>query len=685
MIASTVLRRLGLASAFALFLPLPALSADPASAQASPTPGFDVSAMDRSVDPCSDFYQFACGGWLRANPIPADQSSWGRFNELAERNRRTLKEILEKAASGGPSRAPFEQKIGDFYASCMDEPAIETLGIAALKPELDRIAALKAKSELPELVAHIHATGVAALFSFGSTQDFKDPQSVIGDADQGGLGLPERDYYFREDAKSVELRKQYVAHVQKMLELLGETSERAALGAESVMDIETALAKASLDVVARRDPKNLYHKMTLMDLASLSPSFNWARYIAATGAPTIESLNVDVPDFFKGLEDQLKTVDLEDWKTYLRWHVVHDAAPALPSPFVAENFAFYGKTLTGAQELRPRWKRCVDFTDGALGDALGQKYVEETFGAEGKARMSKMVLALEKAFHQDLSEVAWMTEATRRQALGKLSAIANRIGYPDHWRDYSSVQIARADFLGNMDRAATFETKRQLAKIGKPVDRAEWDMTPPTVNAYYNPLMNDINFPAGILQPPFFDRKMDDAVNFGAIGSVIGHEMTHGFDDQGRQFAADGSLSDWWTEGDAKEFEERADCLVQQYGSYVAVDDVKLDGKLTLGENAADNGGVRIAYMAFMQTLVDAASQPKIDGFSPEQRFFLGWGQIWCANRTPEIERLLAQSDPHSPSRFRVNGVLSNMPEFRAAYGCSPGAPMVRENACRVW
>ena len=679
------MRDLG-AAILALTCALPAFAADPApAAPPSSPPGFDMSALDRSADPCTDFYQFSCGGWLKANPVPPDQSSWGQFNLLAERNRSALKDLLEKAAGGGVTRSPIDQKIGDFYASCMDEAAVEKQGTDPLKPDLDRIATLRTQSELPELVASLHGIGVGALFRFTSTQDFKDTKSVIADADQGGLGLPERDYYFKDDPKSVELRKHYVAHVRRMFELLGEKAEAAADDARTVMDIETALAKASLTVVQRRDPTNLYHKVTRKELSLLNPSFDWERYLKAAQTPPIESLNVEVPDFFKAFEEQLKTVSLDRWKTYLRWHLVHAAAPALSSAFVDENFAFYGKTLTGAKELRPRWKRCVDLADNLLGEALGERYVEATFGAQGKERMSKMVGALEKALASDLEELPWMTEATKKQAFGKLNAIANKIGYPDKWRDYGAIEVARGDLGGNARRAAAFETKRQLGKIGRPVDRGEWQMTPPTVNAYYDPLMNDINFPAGILQPPFFDNRMDDAVNFGAIGSVIGHEITHGFDDEGRQFAADGTLNDWWTETDAKEFEKRADCFVQQYAGYVAVDDVKLNGKLTLGENTADNGGVRIAYMALMQALGDQAQAKPIDGFAPEQRFFLGWGQIWCQARTPEAERLRAQTDPHSPGRYRVNGVVSNMAEFRKAFGCKAGTSMVRENACRVW
>jgi putative endopeptidase len=662
----------------------PASAAEPAPAT-TPAASDAAAALDRSTDPCTDFYQFACGGWLKANPIPGDQSRWGRFDELAEHNRLALKDVLEKAAAGTGQRQPIDQKIGDLYASCMDEPAVEAKGVGALKADLDRVAALKAKSELADLTASLHAVGVGVLFQFTSTQDFKDPNSVIAEADQGGLGLPERDYYFKDDAKSVELRKQYVAHVQGMFELLGDAPDEAAAGAKTVMDIETALAKASLDVVARRDPNALYHKMTPKELLALNPSFDWDRYAKAAQTPPLVSVNVDVPDFFKGLEEQIKTVSLDQWKTYLRWHVVHSSARALSSPFVNENFAFYGKTLTGAKELRPRWKRCVAFVDDSLGDALGQRYVEATFGADGKERMSKLVAALEKALDQDLKALPWMTEATKKQAFVKLNAMANKIGYPDKWHDYSTIRITPDDFLGNLNRSAAFETKRQLDKIGKPLDRAEWGMTPPTVNAGYNPPLNDITFPAGVLQPPFFDKTMDDAVNYGGIGAGIGHEITHGFDDEGRQFAADGSLSDWWTEADAKEFEKRADCIVQQYGDYVAVDDLKLNGKLTLGENVADSGGVRIAYMAMTQAVADAAKAESIDGLTPDQRFFVGFSQIWCENRTPEFARLVAQTDPHSPARYRVNGVVSNMPEFQKAYGCKAGSPMVRPNACRVW
>jgi endothelin-converting enzyme/putative endopeptidase len=469
-----------------------------------------------------------------------------------------------------------------------------------------------------------------------------------------------------------------------MFELLGDSPENAAAGAAAVMKIETELAKGSQDRVTRRDPVQTYHKMTEHELFSLCPFFDWPKYFSAMGAPSIESLNVVAPNFFRQVETTLVTNNLDDLKTYLRWHVAHSAAPLLPAAFVNENFAFYGKVLTGAKELRPRWKRCVDLTDSDLGEALGQKYVDLTFGVEGKQRTLKMVHAIENALKDDIGALSWMTPATKQQALIKLAAVANKIGYPDKWRDYSSVKIERDDALGDDRRATEFEVHRQLDKIGKPVDRSEWEMTPPTVNAYYNPQMNNINFPAGILQPPFYSNHIDDAINYGAIGAVIGHELTHGFDDEGRRFDADGNLRDWWTPEDAKAFEERAECFVKEYSSFVAVDSVHVNGKLTLGENTADNGGLRLAFMALMDTL-KGKTVPKIDGFSQEQRLFLGWGQIWCESRRPEMERMLATVDPHSPSRDRVNGVVSNMPEFQRAFSCKTGQPMCPASRCRVW
>ncbi len=647
--------------------------------------GWSRQSLDTSVDACVDFFQYACGGWHKSNPIPADQARWGTFNALADRNRDTLKAILDAASPEDPQRSGTQRQIGDFYATCMHEPAIEKAGAAALKPQLDRLATLRAKAELPALVAGLHAAGTGVFFGFGSEQDFKDATRVLAIVGQGGLGLPDRDYYFRDDAKSKELRVKYLAHVARMFGLLGDAPAVAKANADTVVAIETALAKGALDAVSQRDPQKIYHLMSGKEFAALVPSFSMSAYLEGIGAPVVNEVNVTEPEFLKALEAVVASTDLPRLKTYLRWHVVHEEAPFLSSAFVNEDFEFFGRTLTGAAQLRPRWKRCVDATDAALGEALGQAYVEKTFGPEGKKRMAVMVANLEKALSDDIQSLPWMSPTTKGKALEKLAAIANKVGYPDTWRDYSSVRIVRGDLAGNRSRARAFELQRQLAKIGKPVDRGEWGMTPPTVNAYYNPLLNDINFPVGILQPPFFDRNMDDGVNYGGIGAVIGHELTHGFDDQGRQFAANGNLQDWWTEADAKQFETRAQCVVDQYGAYAVADDLKQNGQLTLGENVADNGGVRIAYMALLESL---KGQPaaSLDGFTPEQRFFLGWGQVWCAQARPEIERLQVQTDPHSLPRFRVNGVVANMPEFQQAFACPAEAPMVRgDKACRIW
>ena len=648
------------------------------------TPGFDITALDKKADPCVDFYQYSCGSWLANNPIPSDQSRWGRFSELAERNRQIMYNILEQASANDPKRDQVSREIGDFFYACMDEAGINQRGTAPLKAELDRIAALKTKPEIQTELISLHRIGVNAFFEFESNQDAKNSEKVIAEIDQSGIGLPDRDYYVKDDAKSVELRKQYLAHVQKMLELLGDSPAKATAGAAVVMKIETELAKASQDRVTRRDPAATYHKMTEHELYSLCPFIDWPKYFTGMGAPPLDSLNVANPNFMRQVETTMVTNTLDDMKTYMRWHLVHAAAPLLPTAFVDEEFSFFGKILTGAPELRARWKRCVAFTDADLGEALGQKYVERTFGAEGKQRTLKMVNDIEKALKFDLESLSWMTPATKKQALVKLAAVKNKIGYPDKWRDYSSVKIVRDDAFGNDRRATEFEIERELHKIGKPVDRGEWRMTPPTVNAYYNPQMNDINFPAGILQPPFYSNKIDDAVNYGGIGAVVGHELTHGFDDQGRQFDAQGNLRDWWTPEDAKAFEERAECFVKEYSSFIAVADVHVNGKLTLGENTADNGGLRLSFMALMDAL-KGKQVPKIDGFTQDQRFFLGWGQIWCENRRPEIQRMLANVDPHAPPQYRVNGVVSNMPEFQKSFSCKAGQPMVRVPQCRVW
>jgi putative endopeptidase len=662
--------------------------------------GLDLAAMDRSVDPCSDFYAFACGSWLTRNPIPPDRSRWSRFDELQDRNNDILRRVLDAAATGSDRSA---QKIGDYYASCMDEASIERTGAAALRAWLDRVDALQNVSALPKLVADLHGINVNVFFSFGAEADFKDAKTYMATATQGGLGLPDRDYYFRDDARSKEIRSQYLEHVGRMLALAaapvaGATSSSAAsastsapagaatqrLLADTVLRIETTIARGAYDAVARRDPVKNYHRTTPAELQAFTPTFDWPQYFRALEVPSIRAINVMEPDFFRNLNQVFTSTPLPEIQTYLRWQLLRSAAPLMSGPFVNENFDFYGKKLQGALELRPRWRRCVQFTDRDLGEALGQAFVKEAFGAGAKADTLKMVRAVETALEEDITHLEWMTGPTRREAVAKLHLISNKIGYPDRWRDYTPLRIVRGDALGNAQRAATFESRRDIAKIGRRVDKGEWLMTAPTVNAYYESSANNINFPAGILQPPFYGAKADAAVNYGGAGAVIGHELTHGFDDSGRQFDGNGNLNDWWTEADAKAFEQRASCLVDQYGGFTAVDDVKLNGKLTLGENTADNGGVRIALMAYLASQAGGDNK-SIDGFTPEQRLFLGWGQIWCESRRPESARVVAQTDPHSPGKYRVNGVLSNMPEFQKAFSCKPDAPMVRPNACRVW
>jgi putative endopeptidase len=645
---------------------------------------FSVDMLDKSIDPCNDFYAYACSKWLAKNPIPSDRASWGRFDELQQRGQFVVRDILEKAAVDRPGRTVSEQKIGDYYASCMDESAIEKAGTKPLQQDFDRIAKIRSKEELAKEIVRLHREGADVLFGFDSGSDFKNASQIIAQVDQGGLGMPDRDYYFKSDPKSVELRNRYVEHVAKMFGLLGDDESKAAAEAKVVMDIETGLAKGALDQTSRRDPQKIYHKMTDQELAALSPGFNWTIYFEGIGAPRFDSLNVIEPDFIKNMQEVVAAHSLDEWKTYLRWHVLHASVTMLPTAFVNENFDFFGKTMQGTKELRPRWKRCVSYANNEVGELVGQVYVKQTFGAEGKERTLAMVGALEKALGEDIKSGTWMGPDTKAQALAKLQAITNRIGYPDKWRDYSSLQIVRGDALGNSIRANQSDLQFRLDKIGKPLDKRDWPYPPMTVNATYDPTQNNITFPAGILQPPFYDNQADDAMNFGGIGAVIGHELTHGFDDQGSQFDAEGNLRDWWTASDKKQFEERTDCIKDQYANYVAIDDLKLNGKLTLGENAADNGGLRIAYMALLSTFAGKEPAP-IDGLTAEQRFFLGWANVWCQNRTDALSRMLVTVDPHSPSKYRVNGPLSNMPEFREAYHCAATAPMVNQNACKVW
>lgn len=657
------------------------------SASSKPAPGFNIDTIDKSIDPCVDFYQYACGNWIKNSEIPPDQSSWVSFVELRERNQYIERDILEKDAVGGSGRSAVDQKIGDLYGSCIEEKAVNEKGMEPVKPQLEAVAAAKDKRELIAELAKLDLIGDGSLFNLYSSPDLHNANQVIAYIDQGGLTLLDRDYYVKDDQKMKDMRQHLVDYAAQVFTLAGQSPQQAGESAQTVLRIETALAQASMDRTSRRDPKNRDHKMSRAEAVALGPDFYLNEYFIEIGAPNFSQMNVVNPDFFKKVNAVLESEPLDSLKTYVSWHVLNAASPWLSQPFVEANFKFQ-QALTGQKEIQARWKRCVNLVDRELGEALGEKYVDVTFGAEGKQRMLKMVDALEKSLSEDIHDVSWMSDETKKQAQVKLEAIRNKIGYPDKYRDYSSVVIKPEDLLGNIDRANTFESKRDLAKIDKPLDRKEWGMTPPTVNAYYSGSNNEIVFPAGILQPPFFDKSMDDAVNFGGIGVVIGHELTHGFDDQGRKYDAQGNLRDWWTSEDGKEFEKRASCVADEYSNFVAVDDVKLNGRLTLGENTADNGGARVALMALEQMIADdktGKEAQKIDGYTPEQRFFLGFARVWCEKQRPEIARTRVLTDPHSPGKYRVDGVVQNMPEFQKAWGCKSGQPMVAENACRVW
>ena len=650
--------------------------------------GFDLGNMDKSAAACTDFYQYADGGWMAKNPVPAAFPSWGSFDQLQERNREVLHQILEDAAKN-QSAPPGsnEQKIGDYYAACMNEKGIEAAGLAPIQGELDRIEKIGNLKDLESEVARLQGYGVTALFEVDSTQDFKNSSQVIGEIDQGGLGLPDRDYYSREDEKSTKVRGEYVKHVARMFELMGDAPDKAAAEARTVMIIEAQLAQASETNVQRRDPAEVYHRMSLAAVKSLAPDFSWDDYFAVNGLEGKGELNVAVPEFFKAMNASLITVPIADWKTYLRWHLINTAAPSLSSKFVDEDFHFKGAVLRGTTENLERWKRCVRSTDRALGEALGQAYVQKTFPPEAKVQALEMVRNLESALREDISGLSWMGPETRKQALAKLDAVRNKIGYPDRWRDYSALKIDRGSYVGNYLRAARFEFNRDLAKVGKPVDRDEWDMTPPIVNAYYNPQLNEIVFPAGILQPPFFNPKADGAINYGGIGVVIGHELSHGFDDQGRQFDAQGNWKDWWSPEDEKDFNGRAGCVIRQFDGYFVEKDLHENGKLVVGESIGDLGGLAISYRAFRKSMEGKGRPANIGGFTPEQRFFLGYAQVWANNMRPEFARLLVNTNPHPVPRFRVNGPLSNMPAFTEAFKCKPGDVMVRpdKDRCRIW
>ena len=662
-----------------------------ATAQTLATPpapvSFDKAAMDLKADPCQDFYQYACGGWRASHPMPADKARYGRFDELREYNLYLLHSILEDAAKPG-KHSENEKKVGTFYAACMDEKTIDAKGVKPIEPWLKRVDAVSNKQQALDLIARMQAEGLRPVFSFGSEADMHNSTMNIAEVDQGGLTLADRDYYLKQDAKMIEVRAKYMEHIQKLLTLAGETKEQAAADAKTVLALETKIAEASMDRVARRDPKTRDHKMTVAELEKQAPEIDFPRYFKLVGAGEIGALNVGNPEFFQKLSGLLVSEPLESWKTYLRWRVVKGTAPLLSKALVNENFEFQGKYLSGQKELEARWKRCTSMTDSRLGEALGPLYVAKAFPKEAKERMDVLVAAIEESMGKDIQGLEWMSPETKKAANDKLHKVTNKIGYPAKWKDYRSVVIRPDDFVGNALAASVFEQKRDIAKVGKPVDKLEWGMTPPTVNAYYNPSENNINFPAGILQSPFFSAKADDAVNYGAIGVVIGHELTHGFDDQGRKFDGDGNFTNWWGPTDGPEFERRAGCIADQYSSFVPVKDdkgeVHLNGKLTLGENTADNGGLKLAYMSMTSKLGGKVDQ-KMDGFTPAQRFFIGFAQVWCENVTPQRARELVVTDPHSPGKFRVFGTVQNSPEFPKAFGCKTGDAMVPVNACHVW
>jgi predicted metalloendopeptidase len=678
--------------------------AQSAPAGSSSTPKldhFDPNLVDKSLNACDDFYKYACNKWIKANPIPSDEVYWSTGSGLERWNDNVLRETLEAASKDDAKRSPVQQKIGDYWAACMDENAIEAAGLKPVQPELERIAALKAKSDITLEIARLHHLFPGAwegsdnqtnapFFGFSGGQDYDDASKVVAQVDQGGLSLPSRDYYLNTDEKSADTLKKFRAHVQKMFVLAGESEAQAGMDADAVLAIETALAKPQMDNVKRRDPKNINNKFSLAQLRELTPHIDWEIYLKAVKAPASDHFIVSSPDFFRAEDKLLAETPLDQWKSYMRWQVIHHASSYLTKAMDSENFDFFSKTLAGQEAQLPRWRRCTHWADRDLGEALGQAYVDAAFPPSSKARTLEMVRAIENAMHGDIESVSWMTPATKEQAIVKLKGIEDKIGYPSHWRDYSSVKITRGSLLGNVEQATAFEFERWVAKIGKPVDRGEWTMTPPTINAYYDPQLNTINFPAGILQPPFFEKDMDDSVNYGAIGMVIGHELTHGFDDQGRKFDAHGNLRDWWTAEDAKQYDERGKCIADEYTQEVpdAGAGVKQNGLLTQGEDTADNGGIHLALLALEADLKKqgkSLDEKGPDGWTELQRFFLSNAYSWCSNIRPEVARLIVTTNPHSLPIFRIDNVVSNMPEFAQAFGCKTGQKMVRANACRVW
>ncbi len=680
--------KLALVSAI-LLLPALCVSAQQPAAhpiQTMPyTPSLDVKSLDRSVDPCTDFYKFSCGGWIKNNPIPADQSGWSVYAKLENDNQQFLWGILEADAKA-KNRTSVQQKVGDYFAACMNTSAIDALGLKPVQADLARIDALKTRQELIAAISTLHHEYSGSFFfGSGTGQDALDSSVVIVELGAGGLGLPDRDYYLKTDAKSVKLREQYVAYIRQLLTLGGESAGQAKTDADAILRIETELAKASLTRVQRRDPHNTYHMMTIGELTKIAPAFDWPHYFAVQGAPGIAKVNVSQPEFMKSVQAQLTTAPVDALRAYVRFHFLASASPYLAKPFEQANFDFYSKTLRGTPDMPPRWKTCTRAVDGNLGEALGQEFVQRTFTADTKAKTQRMTEQIETAMQHEIENLEWMSPATKQEALRKLHAIRNKIGYPDHWRDYTTLEVKPDDYFGNVVRSYRFEDARDWNKLGKPVDLNEWGMTPPTVNAYFNPQMNDINFPAGVLQPPLYDPKLDDAPNYGNTGATIGHELTHAFDDEGRQFDSKANLRDWWTKADAKGFEDRINCLRDQYAQqYVVVDDIHINSKLTSGEDVADLGGTLLAYIAWKKQ-TEGAKLTNADGFTPDQRFFVGMAQWACENERPENLRLNAITDPHSPGFARINGIVSNMPEFQQAFSCKAGQPMVHAPTCKVW
>lgn len=659
------------------------LGQEAAAAPSLPRMNVDPDALDRSVEPCEDFYRFACGGWVDTTTIPADRPAWYRsFSEIQEHNLLMLRRILDDTAAGW-LKTPYGEKLGAYWATCMDEEEIPEESVRTLREALERIEGVSGKASFAREVARLQSQGVDAFFGFGSMQDFRDVSQMIAAVDQGGLGLPDREYYLRQDERSRDLREAYAAHIAKMLVLSGVAEASASSQAEQILQIETALAEVSMPRVDRRDPYKVYNRLDRAGLQEAAPTFDWAEFFKTMGKPDLQAINVTSPEFFSGFSRLLQERPMGELQAYLRWHLIDFAAPALTAPFVEADFAFSSK-LSGEEEILPRWKRCIASVDGAMGQALSRPFVAETFAAESKETAQELIRGIEAAFERSVEGLDWMDDSTRKEALIKLEKVKNKIGYPEKWRSYDSLEVSRSSFLENRFAANRFETKRDLHKIGKPVDRDEWYMSPSTVNAYYNSLSNEMVFPAGILQSPFFSLEGSAAANAGAIGMVMGHELTHGFDDKGREFDADGNLRDWWSPEVAAAYTEKAQCVVDQYDAYTILGDVHLNGQLTLGENIADIGGLQLAWSAFADGR-ELSGEKDSSGFTEAQQFFLSFAQSWCAARRPDYARLLVTVDSHSPPEFRVNGAVTNAPQFQEAFACPAGSPMAPADRCEIW